>query len=214
MSPLEELKNRRTEVQIKVDNKEEGYSYMWEPGKFENRLFMIRDLVNEYFDTNQLPEVNQEEDPFFDPPEAILIGRAYWHLKSLGYLMENPMDLKILGNERGDVCGTISVDVVPTDKTGVPDEAPEDILPDEPEDLIGQRIDFKVLVKKAAGLPGDMCTNPFTTYSFYKDDDVYQTKICQGKVPNPVWDYNKHHTVERVTDEFIRYLKNDAVRFE
>lgn len=49
------MKHRRTEIVAKVDNKEDGYSYIWPASKFKNRLYIIRDIVNDYFDTNELP---------------------------------------------------------------------------------------------------------------------------------------------------------------
>ncbi len=49
------MKHRRTEIVAKVENKEDGYTYSWPSNKFKNRLFIIRDIVNDYFDSNELP---------------------------------------------------------------------------------------------------------------------------------------------------------------
>ena len=49
------MKHRRTEIACKVDNYEDGYSYTWPSSKFKNRLYIIRDIVNEYFDTQEIP---------------------------------------------------------------------------------------------------------------------------------------------------------------
>jgi hypothetical protein len=126
-SAIEDLKNRRTEVQVKVENKEEGYSYMWPFDKFNNRLYMIRDLINEFFESNKLPKLAKEEDPFWDPPEPILIGTAYLKLESLGVMFDNKLEASIVGNERGGQCGRIAVSYVPTDETGEAGEAPEEL---------------------------------------------------------------------------------------
>ena len=64
----------KTDILIKVDNFKEGYYYQWPEGKFNDRVFMMRDLLEEYFDTEVIPEVSQENDPFWDPPEPQLIG--------------------------------------------------------------------------------------------------------------------------------------------
>ena len=58
-----------TDIQVKVDNFEEGYYYQWPEGKFNDRIFMMRDLVQEFFDTGDLPKVPKDQDPFWDPPE-------------------------------------------------------------------------------------------------------------------------------------------------
>ncbi len=59
----------KTEIMIRVDNFEDGYFYSWPEGKFQDRLFMMRDLVNEHFETGDLPKLTKDEDPFWDPPE-------------------------------------------------------------------------------------------------------------------------------------------------
>lgn len=64
----------KTEIVIKVDNFEDGYYYQWSDEKFQDRLFMLRDLVNEYFDSGILPQLQQEDDPLWDPPEPQIIG--------------------------------------------------------------------------------------------------------------------------------------------
>jgi len=35
---------------------------------------MIRELLEEFFDSGNLPALSQAEDPFWDPPNPILIG--------------------------------------------------------------------------------------------------------------------------------------------
>lgn len=124
-----------TDIVVKVDNFEEGYYYQWSEDKFNDRIFMMRDLVNEYFETEQLPQLTNDEDPFWDPPEPMLIGQSFMSLKNLAYLIENEMESKILSSEgNSGVRGILSVKYFPTDETGEADPD-EDSLPDEPEDL-------------------------------------------------------------------------------
>lgn len=35
---------------------------------------MIREILEEYFDSGDLPALDKNEDPFWDPPNPILIG--------------------------------------------------------------------------------------------------------------------------------------------
>lgn len=74
---------------VRVDNKEAGYFYEWQLDKFDNRLQMIRDLLEEYFEVGELPELNESNDPFWDPPEAVLIGQAYIKYEALAYVMDS-----------------------------------------------------------------------------------------------------------------------------
>jgi hypothetical protein len=59
---------------IKIDNFEEGYYYQWSEDKFHDRFYLMRDLIEEYFETEKIPVVPKERDPFWDPPEPQLIG--------------------------------------------------------------------------------------------------------------------------------------------
>ena len=45
MSPLEELKNSKSSVKVKVTNKEDGYHYFWDPEKFTNRLYIWLEIL-------------------------------------------------------------------------------------------------------------------------------------------------------------------------
>lgn len=85
------LMDSRTDVVVKVDNNEEGYYYQWDTDKFQNRLFMMRDLLNQYFEDGSLPDLDNDHDPFWDPPEPLLIGNSFLSLKNLGYMLENEL---------------------------------------------------------------------------------------------------------------------------
>jgi hypothetical protein len=96
---------------------------------------MMRDLVNEYFESGVLPEITKDLDPFWDPPEPMLIGQSFLSLKNLAYLVENEVEAKILSSEGfSGVRGVLSVKYFPTDDAGE-GEPDEDLLPEEPEDL-------------------------------------------------------------------------------
>ena len=94
------LLDSRTDVVIKVDNDEENYFYQWDCDKFTNRLIMMRENLNQLFDTGSLPDFsNKESDVFWDPPEPLLVGTSYLSLKNLGYTLENELEAKILSSE-------------------------------------------------------------------------------------------------------------------
>jgi len=64
--------------------------------KFENRLFMIREILEEFFDDQKLPILEKEEDPFWDPPNPILIGQSFLQLESLSLMFESNLEASIL----------------------------------------------------------------------------------------------------------------------
>lgn len=100
MPEFGQLADSKTDILIKIDNNEDKYFYQWDTDKFMNRMEMIRELLNNYFENETLPDFNdKEQDPFWDPPEPLLIGTSYLSLKSLGFMMENELDAKILSSE-------------------------------------------------------------------------------------------------------------------
>jgi hypothetical protein len=69
-----EMSQGKTDILIKVDNKEDMYFYEWQADKFRNRLFMINELLEEFIDSGEIPHRDKNEDPFWDPPNPILVG--------------------------------------------------------------------------------------------------------------------------------------------
>jgi hypothetical protein len=51
----EDLKKAKVAIQIQVSNKEEGTHYLWSEDKFVDRVEVIRDLINTYLDTGEVP---------------------------------------------------------------------------------------------------------------------------------------------------------------
>ena len=48
--------------------------YIWDKKKFLNRYYMIKDLLDQYYENGIPPELDLSMDPFYDPPEPHLIG--------------------------------------------------------------------------------------------------------------------------------------------
>ena len=82
-------KSARTKIQVSVQNKETNNQYVWSMSKFTNRYFMIRDLLEQFYEGSKIPDKNTAEDPFWDPAEAHLIGQGFLCLESLGYQIDN-----------------------------------------------------------------------------------------------------------------------------
>ena len=83
---------------------------MWSTHKFSNRYYIIKELLDKYFENNKLTDISQEDDPFWDPPEQHLIGQAFLKLLSLAYVLDNPSNLTIVG-DRGAI-GILSVGLI------------------------------------------------------------------------------------------------------
>jgi hypothetical protein len=99
----QDLDLKKRSIRIKVVNREVGYSYWWSVDKLENRYYIIKDFSDTYFETGAIPDLSQNEDPFWDPPEHVLIGRAFLTTKALSYMFDNLTTLSIIGED--DHCG-------------------------------------------------------------------------------------------------------------
>ena len=62
----------KTAIFVVVLNLENRTSYEWPIDKFESRLFMIKQMVDDYHDSGILPKLKNEDDPFWDPEDLNL----------------------------------------------------------------------------------------------------------------------------------------------
>lgn len=63
-------------------------------------------------------------------------------LEGLGYLMDNPRVIPIMATNH-EIYGQVHINVVPCDENGN-EELDEELLPDDPMDLLNQELNFKV----------------------------------------------------------------------
>lgn len=219
MPDFDELKSQKREFKIKVDNREEGYFYVWEPDKFANRIYMMRDKYNEYVDNlGKIPDFsNKEEDPFWDSPEPVLIGKSYLGLASLVYSLDDALELKVFSTNTAFAsgeCGTINVGYEACNAEGGP--PPDEFLEvEDAQEMLGKEIFFKVNVDKCDNLPMELCTNVYCEYIFkHEPENVYRTDVFSGKNPNPVFNYQKLHNVECINDYILDYFNNGHIVFK
>lgn len=141
-------KQNRYKIKIKVDNREKGYSYLWDLNKFSSRYFLIKDVLHKFYDSNSLPKLTQDKDPFWDPPEPQKFGECYLKLLTLAYLLDNQNDLVVLG-DKGPI-GMMSLNLLPVNNKGEPldeDNSIFDEFVDDPQDLKGSTLHFQVQIK-------------------------------------------------------------------
>lgn len=171
----------------------------------------MRDMFAIYSDSGEMP-TDHDENPFFDNPEPVMIGEGYYKLEPLSYFIDNPATVNLIGPTY-EIHGKIEVDIIPCTPNGCEDPDEIDLIPDDPEDLIDQRIDFNMKIKQITDLPQDLCRDTYVEYQFYLDQTKYKTKVVEGRERNPVYDYSHQHTVETVTDNLVKYLKEKCVTF-
>ena len=142
-----EKDNKKYRIKIKVENHELGYCYLWDLETFSTRYYMIKDLLEEYHMTNSVPELKQNDDPFWDPPVHLRVGEGYLKLMSLAYLLDNPVELIIVGDE-GEA-GLLEVNLIPVNDDGEPLEEDDPIFEefiDDPNELVKKKISFQIKI--------------------------------------------------------------------
>ena len=170
--------------------------------------------MDKYFESGQKPKLEREEDPFWDPQEAVLIGRSYLYLKSLGYMLDNESSWKIMNTNIGGDLGKLVWNIKPTDETGEAEEAPEELFVDNPSELLGKRIDFNIIISQANDLPEMLWKDTYVKYSWYLDNAEFRTETYEGIDRNPKFKYKHHMTVDCVTEDLLKYFENDALSFK
>ena len=60
------LRNQKEDIQIKVENYENQSCYIWTTSKFQNKLMMMRELVNAFQEGQDLSNLSSNDDPFID----------------------------------------------------------------------------------------------------------------------------------------------------
>jgi len=199
----------RLRPKILVDNKEQGYSYVWDLDCFTNRYYMIKDQLDTFYNTKVLPAVEEATDPFWDPKEQILLGKSFCSLMTVAFKFKFTKTLKILGDN--DVVGSIEVELIPCDEVGkeldLANLQDDDILED-PLDLLGKRLDFILKIKQAI-LPESLCISPLVKYTFFEEE--HKTCVIVGDVPTVEFDYSKHLTIEKIGKKELDYIKDGCL---
>jgi kinesin family protein 1 len=79
---------------VRVNNQEDDYNYDWNTEKFENRLGLIRELIENFNENQVIPNVGRDKDPFWDPPAAKLLGSVETDMSEFIKLQDIKKDRK------------------------------------------------------------------------------------------------------------------------
>jgi hypothetical protein len=130
-------------------------------------------------------------------------------------MLNNDLDAKILSSEGTQgTRGNLMIKYWPCAENGV-DEPDDDALCDEPKELVGKEIFFRVEIDHATSLPDELCKNVFVTYQFkHEPGIVYSTGEFEGTTADPVFNYQKVHHIDSVSDYIIDYIDSGNIVFK
>lgn len=86
-------------------------------------------------------------------------------LEGLAYLMDNPRTIPIIA-ANNDIYGQLTMNVIPCEEDGN-ESLDEEEIPEIPQDMIDESLNFKVTIDNITNLPDDFCRNIFFEYEYY-----------------------------------------------
>ena len=80
----------------------------------------------------------------------------------------------------------------------------EEVFVENPDELIGSRRDFLIRIRAGRGLPKQF-GSLFCSFKWFGEEEESRTAVVDTPM-NPNFDYQRHVTVEPVTQSFIDYV--------
>ena len=209
---------KRLNLKVKVENLEKGYDYIWDLECFTNRYYMTKEIILQFYYTKMRPIIEDEKDPFWDPQEPQLIGKAYFNLAMVACHFESKEKLQITGED--NLIGTLEVEAVPSDKDGNPLDL-NNLEPSQnienPEELLGKRFDFILRIKGAnisKGSDGKLL-DMMVDYSLgHGDKAAYFKTEKLNEAEGLDFAYEKHHFIEKVKEADVNFLSSGWIEFQ
>jgi len=203
----------RGSIQVMVAVFKDGVQlFEWSPETLENRVFMMRDILQRCEDEGfeACSRVSCEEDPLWDPiQEERLIGVSQVLMEGLLLQVENQVSARILSTD-GQQAGTLRVEVTPLAQDGTPG-IPDSEVVDQPEELLGTRMGILLEVKGATDLPEVLANDVWIEYNYFIDDKAHKVPAVPGHNRNPEFGYKQVFIQDPVTSRFLEYLQTKLV---
>jgi hypothetical protein len=150
--------------------------------------------------------MKKEDDPLWDERKPTLLGYCFYKLEPLAFLMRNQFTCSIIST-KGYCVGNLTVDIIPLDEDG--NEFEE--MPDDPNELIGQPLNFKVYIKECKELPEKFCKGVQVEYVSFVDNSVFKTRLNEERSCTQVFEEYFVHQIDYVTKNDVDYLMKDNV---
>eukprot|EP00288_Rhodomonas_lens_P002224 CAMPEP_0177731524 /NCGR_PEP_ID=MMETSP0484_2-20121128/22603_1 /TAXON_ID=354590 /ORGANISM="Rhodomonas lens, Strain RHODO" /LENGTH=972 /DNA_ID=CAMNT_0019244655 /DNA_START=136 /DNA_END=3050 /DNA_ORIENTATION=- len=203
-----------SQVIVQLTDQESGLEFRWSKDKFINRVYLMREMFEKYSAGElDLGALEPDEDPFWDPNEAVNVGYCTVFFKPLAYCMPIDDDQQIYVQTESQGIMHIKMEPCKPDGSAISEEEEESIYDDitDPTDLRGRRLDVLVQVQHARGLPSKFNAEVFVEFELYKapnpnrPDGKYVTPVVKG-TSNPDFNFSQHVTWESVDEDVLNHL--------
>ncbi|CAK8695890.1 unnamed protein product [Clavelina lepadiformis] len=206
----QEEKDKGTKVMVKVKNLLNGNLWMWERGKFMNRRYMIQELYQKYIDGDEgYKNIKQDDDPFYDPTEDVMVGSANVFLQSLSYALDFD-DKLVITDYKGQEEGSLYVTVTPCTANG--QSLDEDSFIEEPQELLGKPYYFKIQIRTCEINNSRFTKGTYVKYKTYADEAIVKTRVVKETL-SPEFNHSRVVAIPSVTQDHLDYFDNGSVTF-
>ncbi|XP_066289623.1 kinesin-like protein KIF28 isoform X6 [Branchiostoma lanceolatum] len=198
-------------VVVKMKNLLNGNTWLWERGKFMNRRYMIQELYQRHLDGDEdVMKIPKEEDPFWEPPEDVLIGTANVFLQSLSYALDFDDKLSVT-DYKGVEEGNLYVNITPCSDKGKPLD--EDFFVEDPQELLGKPFHYKVTIKSAEVNKAKYSKGLHVRYKVYQDEDFTSTPVIKATL-SPEFKHHRIITYPAVNEDQLGYFEQGCITFQ
>ncbi|XP_067652315.1 kinesin-like protein KIF28 [Haliotis asinina] len=197
-----------TRVMVKMKNLLNGNTWLWERGKFMNRRYLIQEMYQRYLDGEDVSHIKQEDDPFWEPTEDVLIGTANVFLQSLAFGLDFD-DKVVITDYKAQEEGFLYVNVTPCTQSGKPFD--EEYFVESPNELLKKPYHFKVTIQSADINKTRFSKGVRIKYKDYKGEFV-ETPMVSGTL-QPQFKHSKIISFPEVTDEHLNFFEKGNIAF-
>lgn len=209
---LEKGTDHVPKVKLSVENSNPKLSILIEPTDFLPKLSLLKDEMMKLrgaIEGGREYELPSRHDPLFLMfDNDFHLGTATHWPEYLLYNLETDPEEKQQDIKNAAVpYNTVGLlEVLWTPLAGPNEEdwskEPPDI--DSEEDLLGKSWTYRLNIKTASNLPV-FCEQAYVEYQFF--GEIFTTEVVEQSTFSPVFDYQYIHHVDKVTPEFVAFLK-------
>lgn len=202
--------NAATKVMVKMKSLLNGNVWLWDRGKFMNRRFLMQDLYQRHLDGEDVGSLPKEEDPFWEPPEDVLIGTANVFLQSLSFALDFDDKLSIT-DYKGEEVATVVIHVCPcyaNEKA-----LNEEFFVDDPSELLGRDYHFKVTIRNAIVHDARFNKGLYIKYMPFKETEFTSTSVVKGTL-EPEFNHSQVFHFEEVKQELLDWFDGGCIAFQ
>ncbi|XP_046887414.1 kinesin-like protein KIF28P [Hypomesus transpacificus] len=202
------------DIVVRVTSLKNSQVWLWSKSKFVNRKYLMEELYQQHQAEGggEVGPVPRERDPFWDPVEPLLLGKAHLWLQSLAFRIALDEQLEVLGSE-GTEEAILQAQLIPCSPTGL-SLSEEDILID-PSELLGRRLDFQLVLDRCCGLCWlRQSRNRGVQIGFQMFDCVQLFTPAVWHNVNPLLEQRIHFTSLQTSPALLEHLQTNALVLE